>query len=148
MLIGSLKYRKVYQYRVEGVDTSETLSLWLTSYNYNAMLLLDNEGLEDSGNILLERRCDITLTKVKVETYVYKDSNGKKKKTPVNLDFFCRLGAVLRWVKSNCSTYNEEGYTGLQLASGEFEASIEKQYIIKFPMDESKILAKVTLVFQ
>ena len=90
MLIGSLKYRKVYQYRVEGVDTSETLSLWLTSYNYNAMLLLDNEGLEDSGNILLERRCDITLTKVKVETYVYRDSNGKKKKTPVNLDFFCR----------------------------------------------------------
>lgn len=147
MLIGSLKYRKVYQYRVEGVDTSETLSLWLTSYNYNAMLLLDNEGLEDSGNILLERRCDITLTKVKVETYVYRDSNGKKKKTPVNLDFFCRLGAVLRWVKSNCSTYNEEGYTGLQLASGEFEASIEKQYIIKFPMDESKILAKVTLVY-
>lgn len=147
MLTGSIRYRKVYNYQVEGVDTSEVLSLWMTSYNYNAMVLLDNEQLEDSSSVLLERRCDITLTKVKMETMIVVDANGKKKKSPVNLNFFCRLGSLLRWVKSNCNTYNEEGYTGLQLASGEFEAAPEKQYIIKFPMDESEILAKVTLIY-
>ena len=77
------------------------------------------------------------------------DKNGnikkKKKKRPVNTDMFCRVGALLRYAKSKCIKQYEEGYIGLDLASGEFEAAPVKRYIIPFPADNSRTLATVTL---
>lgn len=148
MLVGTIKYKKgskTYTYNVEGVDTSEVFSLWLTSPSYESITFMSGEESRDDD--LWERRFDIQLTKIKVETLVSINDKGKKVKAPVNLDFFCKLGSLLRWVKQNCNTYNEEGYTGLQLASGEFEVHTDKKYIIKFPLDQDRLLAKVVLIY-
>lgn len=151
MLTGRITYKyggRSFHYDVEATDTSETFSMYMTSGNYDALLLMCNPMLQEDPHCMNERAVEVKLTKVNVETNRIKVlSEGKEKtvKCDVNADMFCRLGALIRFVKMNCNTRTEDGYTGIQLASGEFEAAIEKSYTVRFPMDEGRVLATATL---
>lgn len=151
MLTGKITYNTAnrrFIYDVDATDTSETFSMYMTSGNYDAIMLMSNPDCSDDPDAIWERSAVVKLAKVDVQTNSKKEIvNGKEKtvKCPVNADFFCRLASIIRYCKVNCNTFTEKGYTGLQLASGDFEAMSEKSYILKFPMDESRILAEVTL---
>lgn len=149
MLLGSLEYKyndKIYKYKLKAVDNSSACSLIISSYNFDALKFeVGNNITDDNQNILEERRFDIQMSTVLIQS-VISLVDGKKVKGDVNNDFFCRLGALVRYVKSSCSKDNEVGYTGMQLASGEFETSAVNDYIIKFPNTDD-ILAKVTLSY-
>lgn len=151
MLIGQITYKyggRSFRYDVDATDTSETFSMYMTSGNYDALLLMCNPMLDEDQYCMDERAVEIKQTKVNVQTRkITRVVDGKEKsiKCDVNADLFCRLGALIRYVKSKCNTRTEDGYTGLQLASGEFEARIEKSYTIPFPMDKERVLAKATL---
>ena len=80
-----------------------------------------------------ERAVEIKLTRLTVQNETYKDNNGKKVHRPVNSDFFCRLASLIRYAKSNCRLEYEEGYTGLTLASGDFDISTSHTYILPYP---------------
>ena len=153
MLSGNICYKfegKTYKYDVVATDTSETFSMYMTSKNYDAIQLMSNPLIEEDVHALWERAVEVKLAKINVQTESIVrviDGKDKKVKCDVNSDLFCRLGALIRYAKVNSSTKNEEGYTGLQLASGEFEEKTEKSYKIKFPMDDSKIFARVRLKF-
>ena len=115
MLTGSIKFlygARNFKYDVCATDTSEIFSMYMTSGNYDAITFMDNIQMEDTSDLMWERRVDITLAKVNVAT-PNSLVNGKKVKRPVNADFFCRLGTLIRYAKNNCITKNEEGYTGL-----------------------------------
>ena len=151
MLVGQItKYynNRRFIYNVNATDTSETFSMYITSGNYDAIMYMSNNECKEDADALWERSVEIKMAKVNVQTnQKIEQVNGKDKKVKcsVNADFFCRLGALIRYAKVNCNSRNEEGFTGLQLASGEFEAITEKNYIIKFPMDATRTLARVTL---
>ena len=151
MLSGKISYyrgNKRFIYDVDATDTSENFSMYMTSGNYDAIMLMSNSEFKEDPDALWERSVSIKLAKVDVQTKTkVAEVDGKQKnvKCPVNADFFCRLASIIRYCKVNCNTFTEKGYTGLQLASGEFEAMSEKSYILKFPMDESRVLAEVTL---
>lgn len=151
MLVGQIiKYHnnRRFIYNVNATDTSETFSMYITSGNYDAIMYMSNNECKEDSDALWERSVEIKMAKVNVQTnQKIEQVNGKDKKVKcsVNADFFCRLGALIRYAKVNCNSRNEEGFTGLQLASGEFEAITEKNYIIKFPMDATRTLARVTL---
>lgn len=151
MLSGKITYyknNKRFVYDVDATDTSENFSMYMTSGNYDAIMLMSNPEFKEDPDALWERSVVVKLAKVDVQTKIkVAEVDGKQKnvKCPVNADFFCRLASIIRYCKVNCNTFTEKGYTGLQLASGEFEAMSEKSYILKFPMDESRILAEVTL---
>lgn len=150
MLVGSLNYTKpdgkLFKYHLKATDNSSTCSLIISSNNYDALKYEVGVDVDDSDyNILDERRLNIGLSSVTLQTYVGQ-VNGKKTKSPVNNDFFCRLSALIRYAKSQCIKVNELGYTGLQLASGDFEANPSSEYIIKFPMKD-EIFANVTLTY-
>lgn len=151
MLSGKISYyrgNKRFIYDVDATDTSENFSMYMTSGNYDAIMLMSNSEFKEDPDALWERSVSIKLAKVDVQTKTkVAEVDGKQKnvKCPVNADFFCRLASIIRYCKVNCNTFTEKGYTGLQLASGEFEAMSEKSYILKFPMDESCVLAEVTL---
>lgn len=151
MLVGQIiKYHnnRRFIYNVNATDTSETFSMYITSGNYDAIMYMSNNECKEDADALWERSVEIKMAKVNVQTnQKIEQVNGKDKKVKcsVNANFFCRLGALIRYAKVNCNSRNEEGFTGLQLASGEFEAITEKNYIIKFPMDATRTLARVTL---
>ena len=150
MLVGLLNYTKpdgkLFKYHLKATDNSSTCSLIISSHNYDALKYEVGVDVDDSDyNILDERRLNIGLSSVTIQTYVGQ-VNGKKTKSPVNNDFFCRLSALIRYAKSQCIKVNELGYTGLQLASGDFEANPSSEYIIKFPMKD-EIFANVTLTY-
>lgn len=151
MLSGKITYyknNKRFVYDVDATDTSENFSMYMTSGNYDAIMLMSNPEFNEDPDALWERSVVVKLAKVDVQTKIkVAEVDGKQKnvKCQVNADFFCRLASIIRYCKVNCNTFTEKGYTGLQLASGEFEAMSEKSYILKFPMDESRILAEVTL---
>lgn len=150
MLVGLLNYTKpdgkLFKYHLKATDNSSTCSLIISSHNYDALKYEVGVDVDDSDyNILDERRLNIGLSSVTLQTYVGQ-VNGKKTKSPVNNDFFCRLSALIRYAKSQCIKINELGYTGLQLASGDFEANPSSEYIIKFPMKD-EIFANVTLTY-
>ena len=151
MLVGQIiKYHnnRRFIYNVNAIDTSETFSMYITSGNYDAIMYMSNNECKEDTDALWERSVEIKMAKVNVQTnQKIEQVNGKDKKVKcsVNADFFCRLGALIRYAKVNCNSRNEEGFTGLQLASGEFESVTEKNYIIKFPMDATRTLARVTL---
>lgn len=151
MLSGKITYyknNKRFVYDVDATDTSENFSMYMTSGNYDAIMLMSNPEFNEDPDALWERSVVVKLAKVDVQTKIkVAEVDGKQKnvKCPVNADFFCRLASIIRYCKVNCNTFTEKGYTGLQLASGEFEAMSEKSYILKFPMDESRILAEVIL---
>lgn len=150
MLSGKITYyknNKRFVYDVDATDTSENFSMYMTSGNYDAIMLMSNPEFKEDPDALWERSVVVKLAKVDVQTKIkVAEVDGKQKnvKCPVNADFFCRLASIIRYCKVNCNTFTEKGYTGLQLASGEFEAMSEKSYILKFPLDESRILAEVT----
>lgn len=151
MLSGQIVYTyhtRAFRYDVDAIDTSETFSMYMTSGNYDALLLMCNSDLAEDPHCMNERAIEVKLTKVNVETEkVTRIIDGKQKtlKCGVNAELFCRLGALIRYVKTRCNTRTEDGYTGLQLASGEFEARIERSYTVPFPMDGERVLAKVTM---
>ena len=151
MLSGKITYyknNKRFVYDVDATDTSENFSMYMTSGNYDAIMLMSNPEFKEDPDALWGRSVVVKLAKVDVQTKIkVAEVDGKQKnvKCSVNADFFCRLASIIRYCKVNCNTFTEKGYTGLQLASGEFEAMSEKSYILKFPMDESRILAEVTL---
>lgn len=155
MITGTIAYKcdgKKYIYDVEGFDTSETFSFYMSSANYNAvtMMGMDEAGYVDEDELLWERSVEIKLGKINVQTNItMQEVNGKQKKVKshVNADLFCKLAALFRFVKSQCKQEYSEDYTGLQLASGEFEAQTERTYIIPFPMDSNTRLAKIKLSF-
>lgn len=151
MLSGKITYyknNKRFVYDVDATDTSENFSMYMTSGNYDAIMLMSNPEFKEDPDALWERSVTVKLAKVDVQTKTkVAEVDGKQKnvKCQVNADFFCRLASIIRYCKVNCNTFTEKGYTGLQLASGEFEAMSEKSYILKFPLDESRVLAEVTL---
>lgn len=151
MLTGKITYNTAnrrFIYDVDATDTSETFSMYMTSGNYDAIMLMSNPDCTDDPDAIWERSVAIKLAKVDVQTKTklgVVDGKEKNIKCPVNADFFCRLASIIRYCKVNCNTFTEKGYTGLQLASGDFEAMSEKSYVLKFPMDESRVLAEVTL---
>lgn len=151
MLSGKITYyrnNKRFVYDVDATDTSENFSMYVTSGNYDAIMLMSNPEFKEDPDALWERSVAVKLAKVDVQTKTkVAEVDGKQKnvKCQVNADFFCRLASIIRYCKVNCNTFTEKGYTGLQLASGEFEAMSEKSYILKFPLDESRVLAEVTL---
>lgn len=151
MLSGKITYyknNKRFVYDVDATDTSENFSMYMTSGNYDAIMLMSNPEFKEDPDALWERSVAVKLAKVDVQTktkVAEVDDKQKNVKCQVNADFFCRLASIIRYCKVNCNTFTEKGYTGLQLASGEFEAMSEKSYILKFPLDESRVLAEVTL---
>lgn len=153
MLSGQIIYRfngRTFRYDVDAMDTSETFSMYMTSGNYDALLAMCNTSITEDPYCMNERAVEIKQTKVNVETQkITREVYGKQKtfKAGVNPELFCRLGALIRYVKTCCNIRTEDGYTGLQLASGEFEARIEKSYTIPYPMDKTRVLARATLKY-
>ena len=72
MFCGEIYYNhssgKTLKYDVSGVDNSSTCSLLLSSVDYDAILAMESDDLSDSDTALWERRCDIGIGDIKVET--------------------------------------------------------------------------------
>ena len=142
MLTGTIKHIRqlagsevmVDKFDVKAVDISTTFMGKITSGSYRAIYLMSGQNNDEDA--LWERRFDIGLSSVKVETKITKDSKGKKVKSPVNYDFFCRLASIIRYAKHNCSKSNIQGYTGLELASGEYVPESVTTYNIPFECKE------------
>jgi|GEM_PF-2187097 len=146
MLLGSItKHTGTanYSYDVAGFDNSETMKLRFRTSNYKSMYFMANPSASVDEDALWERRLDITASKVNMETFVY-SADGKKTKSSVNTDFFCRVGALVRYVKERCNASNRVGATDLALASGEFEYNLTSDYIIRFEMSDD-VLAEVQI---
>lgn len=156
MLVGTIKFKvgirddlspKYETFEFEGVDSSTCLYGRLLTHSYSAIDLM--AGVYDSDS-LWERRININLSSVKVEVETYKDeTTGKNVKKPVNYEFFCKLGALIRYAKSKCQKKYAMGYTGLKLASGEYVPESEITYVIpldkKNDSDEDRVLGTVVL---
>lgn len=133
------------RYKLSGVDDSVELRLTVGGTELNSYDNMANATGVDTSDALWTRRVDIKLSKIKVETAKRIDAKtGKKVKAPVNTDFWCRFGALIRYAKQQCTSHNEKGYTGLKLASNEFETSDTSEYIITFPNGKG-IFANVKL---
>lgn len=145
MLKGTITYLDKHKYSVYGYDTASDMKLRLESGIFDDILFMaDPSGVEQGGE-LWERGVSISSAKITVETGNEIDKNtGKKVKYPINIEFFCRLGATFRYLKSHCYTRYMEGYTGLKLASGEFEPEARVKYHIPFE-DSNEEMAVVEL---
>lgn len=133
------------RYKLTGVDDSVELRLTVGGTELNSYDNMADPTGVDTSDALWTRRVDIQLSKIKVETVHRIDpETGKKVKAPVNTDFWCRFGALIRYAKQQCTSHNEKGYTGLKLASNEFETSDTSEYIITFPNGKG-IFANVKL---
>ena len=153
MLVGSLEYRNkdgyIAHYNLTGVDTSTTLSLKMESPMYKDINLMANDDAIDDGYAIDSRRVDISLARVAVETgkqaKILADGtvSDKLRKSDVNHSLFCRFAALMRYAKRNCLVKNQIDYTGIALASGEFEVSKTRQYVINKP--DGSHLADITL---
>lgn len=137
-----------HKYEIQGYDTSESFCFYITAHNYKdlAYMASSAEGY-DEPDLLWERACEIKMTRITVQTGVSKNEAGKNVKSPVNADLFCRLAALIRYAKINCKASNAEGYSALELASGEFVAEPRKTYIIPYPVAQATNFARVTLDF-
>lgn len=137
-----------HNYEIQGYDTSESFCFYITAHNYKdlAYMASSDEGY-DEPDLLWERACEIKMTRITVQTGVSKNEAGKTVKSPVNPDLFCRLAALIRYAKINCKASNAEGYSALELASGEFVAEPRKTYIIPYPVAQETNFARVTLDF-
>lgn len=150
MLSGKVIYKvdenTRYVYEVTGFDSS-VLSLNMVGLGaakrFMCSAAMDSndffEGEDDQS-----RRVDIKLVKVAVQTGKHNE-NGKMVKNPVNDLLFCQLASVIRYVKGHCIKKNEKYYTGITLASKEFEAITDTEYVIPFPNKKDETLATVTL---
>lgn len=150
MLKGLLQYKvdanTIYEYDVKGSDAA-TLSLILTARKYSGKRFMCNPNPQPNDYYDGEdddfRRVDIKLAKVNVQTGKHTE-NGKQVKNAINSDFFCQLGAVIRYVKNQCNKKNEKYFTGVSLASKEFEVITETEYVIKKPNSQD-VLAEIKL---
>lgn len=145
MLKGTIVHKPTgFKYNVYGIDDASTLNLRITSQKFEAICFMSNMGCEELGGELWERGVKVQTARVTVETESYQDpETGKTVKAPINQELFCQLGATLRYLKTNCTTRNIDGFTGLQLASGEFEPEEYTSYTI--PDEDGNVLAKVKL---
>ena len=143
MLSGKIVYKDTYKLDVDAVDSSSVMQLLLTSASQNALNLMQDPQATDDTSIT-ERRANVQMSSIVVETGTHLE-NGKNKKDPVNNDFFCRLGALIRYAKSKCNSKTEIGYSGLSLASKEFEAVSDREYDVK--LDDGSDFAKVKLSY-
>ena len=141
MLTGSIvSYRNIDgniltdRFDVKAVDISTTFMGKITSGSYRSIYLMS--GVNNDEDALWERRFDIGLSSVKVETKISQNDVGKKVKSPINFDFFCRLASIIRYAKHNCCKTNMMGYTGLELSSGEFVTESVTTYNIPFECKE------------
>lgn len=115
-------------YEFKGIDSSTCLYGELTTNDYEAIRFM--AGSTDDQDEMWTRRFDLNLNSIKPEREQWKDENGKTVKSAVNFDFFCMLGATIRYAKYRCRPECAVGYTGLQSASGEFTPESETEYII------------------
>lgn len=136
MLKGTVAYEKK-TFSFTGSDTSTKLYGILETGSYDSAALLLAEESDDS---LLSCRFDLNLSSIKVQTVL----NSEGKKVRVNENFFCRMGALIRYAKSKCTHKNSVGYTGLSSATGDTIMQRETSYVIKHENSE-EIFAKVTL---
>lgn len=146
MLRGTITHKATgFSYKVYGMDTAGSLNLRISSQKFNAICLMSNPDCVELGNELWERGIKISTAKIDVETEHHTDdTTGKIVKSPINQEFFCQLGAILRYLKVHCTTRNIDGFTGLQLASGEFEPEEYTSFTI-LTEDGSDTLATVKL---
>lgn len=146
MLRGTITHKATgFSYKVYGMDTAGSLNLRISSQKFNAICLMSNPDCVELGNELWERGIKISTAKIDVETEHHTDATtGKIVKSPINQEFFCQLGAILRYLKVHCTTRNIDGFTGLQLASGEFEPEEYTSFTIPTE-DGSGTLATVKL---
>ena len=151
MLRGKIVYKvdenTKYEYDATGFD-SAVLSLTMTGVKARAKRFMCSSDMESNdffeGEDDESRRVDIKLAKIAVQTGKHSEQ-GKMVKNPVNDLLFCQLAAVIRYVKGHCIKKNEKYYTGITLASKEFEAVTDTEYVIPFPNKEGVTLATVTL---
>ena len=115
-------------YEFKGIDSSTCLYGELTTNDYEAIHFMASST--DDQDEMWTRRFDLNLNSIKPEREQWKDENGKTVKSAVNFDFFCMLGATLRYAKYRCRPECAVGYTGLQSASGEFTPESETEYVI------------------
>lgn len=115
-------------YEFKGIDSSTCLYGELTTNDYEAIRFM--AGSTDDQDEMWTRRFDLNLNSIKPEREQWKDENSKTVKSAVNFDFFCMLGATIRYAKYRCRPECAVGYTGLQSASGEFTPESETEYII------------------
>lgn len=137
MLTGTIIHKSgsnIDRFDVKAVDISTTFMGKITSGSYRAIYLLSGENNDEDA--LWERRFDIGLSSVKVETKVSQNSEGKKVKAPINFDFFCRLASIIRYAKHNCRRTNAVGYTGLEIATGEYITESVTTYNIPFECND------------
>lgn len=146
MLRGTITHKATgFSYKVYGMDTAGSLNLRISSQKFNAICLMSNPDCVELGNELWERGIKISTAKIDVETEHHTDATtGKIVKASINQEFFCQLGAILRYLKVHCTTRNIDGFTGLQLASGEFEPEEYTSFTIPTE-DGSGTLATVKL---
>ena len=143
MLEGFIKYKGQHTFKVKAIDYSTGMNMILSSNSYDTLAVL---SAYPDRNVISDRRCNLNLTSVVVATEKG-EIDGKTRKLKVNNDFFCRLGALVRYVKTHCTVMNQKGYVGLELASGEFDVSATSEYIIPYPCEPTKTLAEVTLAY-
>lgn len=146
MLVGELEVKangKVYRYSVTGVDTVNVCSLNLVGRDNDAYEYMAYTP-DAIGVPLSSRRVDIKMSKVVVETTTtLNEKTGKQMKTPVNGDLFCRLGALIRYIKTHCYTKYVENYTGLALASGDFDSNTRLKYFIPYETKDERLATVV-----
>lgn len=145
MLKGTVLHKGTgFKYNVYGLDSVSALNLRISSQKFDAICFMSNNEAVELGGELWERGLKIAVAKITVETEGHiSEETGKMVKSPINQELFCQLGATLRYFKAHCTTKNIDGFTGLKLASGEFEPEEYTTYTI--PGADDKVLAKVKL---
>lgn len=145
MLKGTVLHKGTgFKYNVYGLDSVSALNLRISSQKFDAICFMSNNEAVELGGELWERGLKIAIAKITVETEGHiSEETGKMVKSPINQELFCQLGATLRYFKAHCTTKNIDGFTGLKLASGEFEPEEYTTYTI--PGADDKVLAKVKL---
>lgn len=145
MLKGTVLHKGTgFKYNVYGLDSVSALNLRISSQKFDAICFMSNNEAVELGGELWERGLKIAVAKITVETEGHiSEETGKMVKSPINQEFFCQLGATLRYFKAHCTTKNIDGFTGLKLASGEFEPEEYTTYTI--PGEDGNVLAKVKL---
>lgn len=131
LLKGYIKFEDYY-FSVYGVDTSSSLNLTLCSPLVETMRFLDPDNNEITYS---EKRVKIKGSTMSIESE--KGYDGKRYKP--NLDFFAKLGVLLRYIKNNCINKNSE----FQLDTGTFDARVKNDYSV----DVGGSIAKVTLAY-
>lgn len=132
------------KYNVEAIDTSSVMYMIIGSNSYRAIEMM--AGDKDEDNALFTRRVDISLSSVKVQRSVFKDSGNKiVKKCDINTDFFTSMAALIRYAKFQCRTRNAVDFTGFESASGEFQP--EKGTTYNIYDADSNCIGQVVLEF-